>query len=194
MKTGKGSVWATHYTASSNNTHMDKHTHTCAHKHMHTHIHTHMCAHKDTHMCSHKERYTHRDKTDPDRDADKAPSESRCRPPHLNVLVLVEGATGAEELAELTARHQGHQQVGSSWGQHQSTSSPTTLIMQHRTSFLHTLYDPSHTHSPLICTPCTIPLTPIHPLSHTLYDPTYILYNHSQTPVRLEKRHSANSS
>ena len=60
MKTGKGSVWATHYTASSNNTHMDKHTHTCAHKHMHTHIHTHMCTHKDTHVFTQRKIHTSR--------------------------------------------------------------------------------------------------------------------------------------
>ena len=87
----------------------------------------------------------------------------------------------------------GRQQLGTA-SVNSQTSSPTTLIMQHRTSFLHTLYDPSHTHSPLsahpvqslshpltpylhtlynpshthsplICTPCTIPLTPTHPLS-----------------------------
>ena len=63
MKTGKGSVWATHYTASSNSTHMDKHTHTCAHKDMHTHIHTHVCtqrhAHTHTHTCVYTKKDTH---------------------------------------------------------------------------------------------------------------------------------------
>ena len=52
MKTGKGSVWATHYTASSNNTHMDKHTHMCTQTHTHvcTQRHTRVHTKKDTHI------------------------------------------------------------------------------------------------------------------------------------------------
>ena len=174
------------------------HTHTCVHTKTctHTHVCTQRHAHTHTHTCVHKERYTHWDKTDPERDADKAPSDSRCGPPHLNVLVLVEGATGAEELAELTARHQGHQQVGSSWGQHQSniiTNDPHHAPLHPLTPYLHTLYNPSHTHSPLTCTPCTIPLTPTHPLpahpvqslSHSFTPYLHTLYNPSHTHLPL---------
>ena len=68
--------------------------------------------------------------------------------PHLNVFVLVEGATGAEELAELTARHQGHQQVGSSWGQHQSNIITDALhhAASHHGGYSKTRYKKLFTH------------------------------------------------